>query len=225
VKKTETTDNRRQRVLDAAGRLIERYGFDKTTMEEIAREAGVSKGALYLEWASKDELLDALLAHEMKRLLRNFLERTERDPEGGRIANQYKHALLALQGNPLMCALYTRDSRVLGDFVRRQDVGRYTSRLMFGQQAVEQMQSAGLLRADIRPQVLAYVFTIIALGFMSIGSLIPARDAPPPEEVAAAMSKLVEGGLAGKGGDSAAGKRAMAQMARFMEEQYGDSDI
>jgi AcrR family transcriptional regulator len=225
MRKGETTKDRRQRVLNTAGRLIERFGFDKTTMEEIAREAGVSKGALYLEWASKDELLDALLAHEMKRLLHDFLERTERDPEGGRIANLYTHALLALQSNPLMCALYTRDSRVLGDFVRRQDVGRYTSRLMFGKQTVKQMQSAGLLRADIRPQVLAYVFTIIALGFMSIGSLIPSKDAPPPEEVAAAMSKLVEGGLAGKGGDSAAGKQAMAQMARFVEEQYGDSDV
>ena len=29
------------------------YGFDKTTMEDISREAGVSKGSLYLVWSSR----------------------------------------------------------------------------------------------------------------------------------------------------------------------------
>ena len=223
MRKSDSTEKRRQRVLEAAARLIERYGFDKTSMAEIAQEAGVSKGALYLEWASKDDLFDALLAHEMKRLLRDLVERMQSDPHGGQIANLYRHTLLALQANPLMRALYTRDSRVLGDYARRQNVERYTSRLTFGQRVVAQMQAAGLLRSDIRPEVLAYVFSIIALGFASIGTVIPPEAAPPLEEVVNAIGELVQHGLAGKGNGSAAGKQAMAQMAQFMEEQYGDT--
>lgn len=44
---------RRGRLLDATARLVARYGYDKTSVEEIAREAGVSKGAVYLHWPSK----------------------------------------------------------------------------------------------------------------------------------------------------------------------------
>jgi AcrR family transcriptional regulator len=104
--------SRPTRILEAAARLITHYGFDKTTMEDIAHEAGVSKGALYLVWSSKDKLFDALLAFEMKRFLRDFLERMERDPEGGRIANLYRWAA-GLAGEPLdVCALHTRQPRL-----------------------------------------------------------------------------------------------------------------
>lgn len=220
MRKTESNEVRSQRILEAASRLISHYGFDKTTMDDIAREAGVSKGALYLEWPSKDKLLDALLAHEMKRLLDDFLERVEADPQGGQIANLYRHALLALQKNALMSAMYTRDSRVLGAFVLRQDVERYTSRLMFGKEAVAQMQKAGLLRADIDPAVLTYLFTIIAMGFMSIETIVPPTDAPPLEDVAEALTDIVGRGFAAKGGNSAAGKRAARQLAEFVKQQY-----
>ena len=45
---TRKRNERPTRILNTAGRLMTRYGYDKTTMDEIAREAGVSKGALYL---------------------------------------------------------------------------------------------------------------------------------------------------------------------------------
>ena len=44
------SSNRRQRLLDAAGSLFSRWGFDKTSMDDIARETGISKGAVYLEF-------------------------------------------------------------------------------------------------------------------------------------------------------------------------------
>ena len=43
----EKSQIKKERVLQTASRLITRYGFEKTTMEDIARESGVSKGALY----------------------------------------------------------------------------------------------------------------------------------------------------------------------------------
>lgn len=44
-------------ILDAAERLFVRYGFKKTTMDEIAAEAGVGKGTIYSYFRSKEELL------------------------------------------------------------------------------------------------------------------------------------------------------------------------
>ncbi|MCC6528579.1 MAG: helix-turn-helix transcriptional regulator [Polyangiaceae bacterium] len=57
----EPTDAARRRaVLAAAERLLKHYGFAKTTVADIAREAGVSVGAVYLAFESKEALAAAL---------------------------------------------------------------------------------------------------------------------------------------------------------------------
>lgn len=218
-----TADPRPTRILEAAARLIAYYGYDKTTMEEIARAAGVSKGALYLVWPGKQALFDALLAREMQRLLADLRQRVEQDPLGGQIAALYRHTLLALRNNPLMSALYTHDARILGEFVHRQEIERYSSRLLLGKDAIRKMQAAGLLRSDLSAEAITYLFSVIALGFMSIGALLPAGEIPPLDEASGALTALVERGLAAPGGDSAAGKQASLSMIDWMVRQMDES--
>lgn len=43
-------------VLNAASELFERYGYKKTTIDDIAAEAGIGKGSVYLRFSSKEEL-------------------------------------------------------------------------------------------------------------------------------------------------------------------------
>lgn len=49
-------DQDRDKVLDAAAELFERYGYKKTTIEDIANEAGIGKGSVYLRFGSKEEI-------------------------------------------------------------------------------------------------------------------------------------------------------------------------
>jgi AcrR family transcriptional regulator len=46
----------RDLILDATERLLGRLGYQKTTMEDIAREAGIGKRTIYLHFASKEEV-------------------------------------------------------------------------------------------------------------------------------------------------------------------------
>jgi len=55
-----STDQRRDAIVAAAERLFRHYGPAKTTMADIAREAGVGVGSVYLEFASKEALVEAL---------------------------------------------------------------------------------------------------------------------------------------------------------------------
>jgi len=50
-------DDKRQRILEAARKRFRHYGVRKTTMQEIARDAAVAVGTLYLYFKDKDELL------------------------------------------------------------------------------------------------------------------------------------------------------------------------
>jgi TetR/AcrR family acrAB operon transcriptional repressor len=216
--------DREVRILAAAGRIIVHFGYNKTTIDDIAREAGVSKGAVYLHWKSKEELLSALLIHEMERLLDDLSVRITADPAGGTLAHMYRHSLLALQDNPLIRALYTQDSRILGDYMRRQDPARYTDRFLFGTTFVQLLQTAGLIRTDLSPAVISYLMSIIAYGFIGIETIIPATAAPPLEEVTAALTAFVQDGLARPDGDSAVGKRALLEMIRQVKRQYHPED-
>ena len=62
-------------ILDAVDRLLARYGYQKMTMEDIARDAGLAKGTLYAYFSSKEEMALAtidrtigLLVEELRKI-------------------------------------------------------------------------------------------------------------------------------------------------------------
>ncbi len=57
-----------QSIIDAAKKLMQQYGLSKTTMEDIAREAGKGKSTLYHYFKSKEEIFDAVINLEMDEL-------------------------------------------------------------------------------------------------------------------------------------------------------------
>jgi AcrR family transcriptional regulator len=58
--KPDTQRARREAILDAAERCFARSGFHRCTMHDICKEAGVSPGALYVYFASKEALIAGL---------------------------------------------------------------------------------------------------------------------------------------------------------------------
>src|SRR5215831_5822159 len=94
---THTTfdlDQRASRILDVAARLIVRYGYDKTTLDDIAAAANISKSTMYLYWKSKDELFQALITRETLQLFDEWLQRVQADPAGGTLFNIYRQGFL-----------------------------------------------------------------------------------------------------------------------------------
>src|SRR3954453_16544740 len=54
-------DSRRLALLEAACGVFARYGYRKTSMDEVARAAQISRQGLYLHFANKDDLFRAML--------------------------------------------------------------------------------------------------------------------------------------------------------------------
>ncbi|MDH4128006.1 MAG: TetR/AcrR family transcriptional regulator [Spirochaetota bacterium] len=61
----------RNRILEAAKKRFEHYGYNKTTVEEIAEDAGIGKGSVYLHFKSKQEILVSGVVSFNKCLLEN----------------------------------------------------------------------------------------------------------------------------------------------------------
>ena len=51
----------RGQILDAAARMLRRQGYGNTTLRAIANVAGIQAGSIYYHFASKDEIMDAVL--------------------------------------------------------------------------------------------------------------------------------------------------------------------
>src|SRR3954462_5131299 len=62
-------ERRRPEVLDAALKLFLKSGYDGTSMQAVADQAGVTKPVVYACFDSKDDLFRALLAREEERIL------------------------------------------------------------------------------------------------------------------------------------------------------------
>ncbi len=70
---------RRLRIVDAAERCFSRNGFHRTTMQDICKEAGISPGALYLYFDSKEALIEALTERDREQFAGHFANAGEGD--------------------------------------------------------------------------------------------------------------------------------------------------
>jgi AcrR family transcriptional regulator len=68
----EKQQERRDRILEAAETCFARSGFHRTTMSDICREAGISAGALYLYFDSKEALIEGIVARDRDEFLGSF---------------------------------------------------------------------------------------------------------------------------------------------------------
>lgn len=85
-----TYPSARDRILDAAERLIVARGASSLTVEAVITEAQISKGGFFHHFATKDALLTAILDRLSKRVADDAAERAARDPEprGARLRAQ-----------------------------------------------------------------------------------------------------------------------------------------
>ena len=64
----EELAKKRDSILDAAMKLLQEKGYTKTTMSDVAREAGIGRGTVYWHFDSKDDLFFELMEREVARM-------------------------------------------------------------------------------------------------------------------------------------------------------------
>ncbi len=212
-----------QRLLDAAADLFLRYGVAKTSMDEIARAAGVSKATLYRYWPSKDALFETLFFRELRAVNDEFLARLETDPLGGSIGSIVRCAYEATYARPFLRALMTTESRTLGQYLRQRSEFFSQWQFRIDRPLVEELQKVGVLRRDLDPGVLTYILTVISLGLMSAGEYVLPEFAPPSDMVIKALAETVERAVgAPEGGDREATKAILRRAIAEVNESLLD---
>ncbi|MCC6804499.1 MAG: helix-turn-helix transcriptional regulator [Anaerolineae bacterium] len=214
---------REQRILDAAADLITRYGYDKTSVDEIARAAGVSKGAIYLHFKSKEALFEALILRDADAIMQRFAELIDADPAGLTLFTLYRYALVVLDEAPLLKALYTHDRRVLGNWVHRmRSLPNYAQALNIGVEFVRYAQQSGMIRSDLDAEAVAYLLRALRFGLLTMEDYAPQGQPPPPlAQIGDALAEMISSGLAPRDGedDPERSREAMERLIEMQREQ------
>lgn len=157
---------RADRILDAAGSLLLRHGYRKVNVEDIARQAGIGKGTVYLHWRTKEMVLEALLLRESVSLVEELLDRIREDPAEITPHRFVRSSYLATVRRPLVSALVTGDVELLG---RLMDSAVRSKQLLANERFVTVLTRYGLLRDDVAH--LAYAMQATSAGFYLIDNL------------------------------------------------------
>lgn len=214
---------REQRILDVAAELFVHYGYDKTTVSDIAQAAGISKGAIYLHYNSKEALLESLFNREMKQYALRWMAMIEEDPHGGTLGGMYKNMLYALSDSTFLAAMFKRDERVLGSYLRQpNNFFQNPSRIQANRyKFVKMMQEAGAVRGDIDAKVVAYIMNLLLYGLVAMGDIMPQEDIPPLDTVIEGIADIMDRALTPVIGDhNEAGKQVLQQIVAARLHQH-----
>jgi AcrR family transcriptional regulator len=109
---TDVRERKRRRILEAATELFVRHGYRKTSVDDVAREAGVAKGTVYLYFKTKADLMTQAIIEEKKRYIVNLKPVLEAPPLE-RLKRYLRMAFVLVNEMPLMSKLLRGDREVL----------------------------------------------------------------------------------------------------------------
>jgi len=210
---------RAERILDAAAALILRWGYNKTTIDDIARQAGVAKGTIYLHWNTREELFAALMKREKAALSEDVRQRIAADAAGATLRGLFKHSALALMQRPLLKAVLLRDLDVIGKLAHReQSSAAYAERLAGFTTYLAFLREHELVRTDLSLRAQLYMVSAIFMGFFLVAPLMPGELTLSDEELAELLAETVQRAL--ESGRAVASDEAQTGAQAF--QQYLD---
>lgn len=139
-----------QQILDAAIKIFARHGYNNSTIAEIAREAGVADGTIYLYFKNKDDILCNFFTKKTKEVFKSFKDEVDKaDNALDKLRNLIYRHLSEFELNRDMAIVYqveTRQNRVLnGDLIR--EMSRTYFELV--SDIVKQGQKEGVIRREL----------------------------------------------------------------------------
>ncbi|MEV4256067.1 TetR/AcrR family transcriptional regulator [Spirillospora sp. NPDC049652] len=171
VEQVEDADEVRSRVLDAAYAQFCRMGIQRSTMEDVARRAGVSRITVYRRFATKDALVEQVVRREFRRYFDQFLsDIREAETAADRVVLGFVSSLRTIRRNPLIGGLIaTEPDLLLPSLI--SDGGRTLATVRgFVADQLRREQRAGHVSAELDTDVVAEMMVRISGSLLAIPS-------------------------------------------------------
>ncbi len=145
-------NNKRDRILKAAVQIFARKGFYNSKVAEVARQAGVADGTIYLYFKNKDEILISIFEEEMGNFIAGI--KSEVFAEEGSVSRLKKFIHTHLQfvrKNPNLAQVFQVELRQSNRFIKEYTGSKLKEYLDVIGTLIIQGQEEGSIRQDIHP--------------------------------------------------------------------------
>ena len=172
------TDPTHVAVLDAAYSLFCRQGVQRSSVDQVARGAGVSRITVYRRFASKDALVEHVVRREFRRYIDQFLLDVAQAPTlADRVVVGFVSSLRAMRNNPLIGGIMAAEPELLGPSVVGDGGSTLTVVAQFLAGQLRREQRAGTVPESIDVDLVAEVMVRISTSFLTTpGGLVDLDD-------------------------------------------------
>jgi AcrR family transcriptional regulator len=167
----------RTRILEHAAKVFARDGYRGTSLNRIIRESGLTKGAFYFHFESKEALALATFRYTQERFLGRMVERAGRQENGlAALAEMLRTRARLLREEPTLEAVL-RSGAELGATAGPKSEFRAFQDLTLGQFAelVRRGQTEGVIRSELDPQATAETIFAAMVGADRLSRLVSGR--------------------------------------------------
>jgi AcrR family transcriptional regulator len=204
----ERREDTREQILAAAARVFARNGFHGTSLDAVGEEAGFSRGAVYYNFADKEELflelLDQRCAERAQDLRALFADTGEDDVAGTSRQAQVaaEHALSAMTGDSEWRALYLEFlAHAARDRAFRRRFSKRTEEMRGALEELVVARTQGVTHSlGMEPEQLAVVIDALGVGLWG-HHMLHGSKAVPPDLFSKALALLVDG-IAARAGNA-----------------------
>ena len=183
-----------ERILEAAEECFARYGFRKTSMEDIAREAGLSRRSVYRHFPDKSALFDEVAAARTRVFLEEIVRRTaELDGLSAQIEEVARLTNRFVREDPISAALLRADPDSLARMVStgaREMLGMAMEAIV---PLIESARDRGEVRPDLDVRRAAEWITRMVFSLTATPSVT--FDIGDPEQTATFLREFLLPGL------------------------------
>lgn len=181
----ESTDGTTERILDAAAAQFVLFGLRRTSVEDVARRAGVSRMTVYRRFPQKDRLIEAAILRECRRFLAELEASTATLPTlEERMLESFVAALRFARAHPLLNRLLVSEPETLLPHLTTEAgpaLGLIREFLVI---QIRTAQGEGIV-GDFDPEPLAEILGRLALSFVvTPESRLPLIDEPEGKALA-----------------------------------------
>jgi len=184
----ESRKARAEHILDAAADLLLRWGYQRITMDDIAKQAGIGKGTLYLHWKTREELFYAVVVREQLGAVEEQLAALHRDPREAQLHRLVKWKYLTTMRRPILKAVVAADPEIIGKLSRESN-GADLVKLMgsISTDYIKVLMDHCLMRVDLPIEDLLFEMGAVTVGFFTSDAFLAAFGWNPSLERKAAL--------------------------------------
>ena len=182
-----------KQIVDAARKLFYKFGFKKVSMDEIAREAGVTKKTVYTYFSSKEELFKYFIQEELDNMKKIVEDIEKEDLDFFEAVHQIIFQLIKYKNKRQFFKLMTNEAEVLKSSIASKSLNLIDEQIQsYIYDIVKNAMDKGYIKKE-NPDVVTFLVYKMYIALMFDWS--ETREKLDEEEIAKTILDILKNGL------------------------------